>query len=113
MSLFSGEFPPLRPFQVTTHEAIRQAAREGHKRILVMAPTAAGKTILALNVVKETLKMAGVSFEEDKTIYDVRIADNSRMPRELKFLTSSVWSERLRASRSYFQIIRAEIFFLF
>lgn len=30
-------------------------------------------------VVKETLKMAGVSFEEDKTIYDVRIADNSRM----------------------------------
>ena len=55
MSLFSGEFPPLRPFQVTTHEAIRQAAREGHRSILVMAPTAAGKTILALNVVKETL----------------------------------------------------------
>ena len=30
-------------------------------------------------VVKETLKMAGVGYEEDKTIYDVRIADNSRM----------------------------------
>ena len=29
------------------------------------------------------------------------------MPRELKFLTSSVWSERLRARRSYFQMIRA------
>ena len=30
-------------------------------------------------VVKETLKMAGVGYEEDKTIYDVRVADNSRM----------------------------------
>jgi pilus assembly protein CpaF len=30
-------------------------------------------------VIKETLKMAGVELEEDKTIYDVRVGDNSRM----------------------------------
>ncbi len=52
---FHGEFPQLREFQVATHEAIRQAARERHKRILIMAPTGAGKTILALNVIRETL----------------------------------------------------------
>ena len=45
MSLFSGEFPPLRAFQIATHEAIRQAAREGHRRILVCAPTGAGKCL--------------------------------------------------------------------
>ena len=54
-SLFAGEFPELREFQRTTHEAIRNAAREGHRRICVMAPTGSGKTILALNVIKETL----------------------------------------------------------
>ena len=53
--IFFGEFPALRPFQSETHEAIRQAARDGHKRILVTAPTGSGKTILALNVIKETL----------------------------------------------------------
>ena len=30
-------------------------------------------------VIKETLKMAGVELEEGKTIYDVRVGDNSRM----------------------------------
>lgn len=55
MSLFQGEFPSLRPFQATTHERIRQAAREGHKRICVQAPTGSGKTILALNVIRESL----------------------------------------------------------
>jgi len=30
-------------------------------------------------VIKESLKMAGVEMEEDKTIYDVRLGDNSRM----------------------------------
>jgi DNA repair protein RadD len=55
MSLFQGQFPELREFQRTTHEAIRQAAREGHRRICVMAPTGSGKTILALNVIRETL----------------------------------------------------------
>jgi len=30
-------------------------------------------------VVKETLKMAGVTMQDDQTIYDVRLGDNSRM----------------------------------
>jgi pilus assembly protein CpaF len=30
-------------------------------------------------VIKETLRMAGAELEEDKTIYDVRVGDNSRM----------------------------------
>jgi len=30
-------------------------------------------------VIKEVLKLAGVAMEEDKTIYDVRLGDNSRM----------------------------------
>lgn len=55
MTIFQGEFPTLRPFQATTHESIRQAARDGHKHICVQAPTGSGKTILALNVIRETL----------------------------------------------------------
>jgi pilus assembly protein CpaF len=30
-------------------------------------------------IVRESLKMAGTDFEEDKTMYDVRLGDNSRM----------------------------------
>ena len=55
MSLFAGDFPSLRPFQAETHENIRKAAKEGHRGICVQAPTGSGKTILALNVIKETL----------------------------------------------------------
>lgn len=54
MSLFSGTFPELRPFQVTAHEELRKAVAAGHRCILIMAPTGAGKTVLAFNVVKET-----------------------------------------------------------
>lgn len=53
--MFAGEFPPLRPFQVAAHEALREGARAGHRRQLIMAPTGAGKTLLALNVVREAL----------------------------------------------------------
>ena len=52
MSLFprmddyeNAKFPPLRPFQVTAHEALREAAREGHRQILIMAPTGGGKCL--------------------------------------------------------------------
>lgn len=53
--MFGGEFPPLRPFQVSAHEALRQGAREKHQRQVIMAPTGSGKTILAMNVIRETL----------------------------------------------------------
>lgn len=81
MSLFSGEFPPLRPFQATTHEAIRQAAREGHKRILVCAPTGAGKTVQAMNTIKETLgKGRRAMFLADRKTL---IAQTSNVARDL------------------------------
>lgn len=54
--LADGVFPTLRPFQVTAHEALRQGVRDGHRRQVIMAPTGAGKSILALNIIKEALK---------------------------------------------------------
>lgn len=51
-----GGFPSPRPFQVTAHEAIRQAVREGHRKIMVMAPTGSGKTYLGLRICHETMK---------------------------------------------------------
>lgn len=51
----SGTFPTLRPFQATAHEALRQGARDGHRCQVVMAPTGAGKTILAMNIIQQAL----------------------------------------------------------
>jgi superfamily II DNA or RNA helicase len=39
--------PPMRKWQARTVELIRQAIREGHRRIVVQAPTGGGKTLLA------------------------------------------------------------------
>lgn len=55
MSLFNGEFPPLRDFQARALEALREGARAGHKKQLTMAPTGAGKTILALDFIRQCL----------------------------------------------------------
>lgn len=46
MSLFHGELPPPRGFQTLAIEALRQGARAGHMRQLVMAPTGSGKTMI-------------------------------------------------------------------
>lgn len=48
-------FPPMRPFQTAAIEQLREGARKGHKKQMVMAPTGSGKTILALKVIQETL----------------------------------------------------------
>lgn len=55
MSLFQGEFPPLRGFQLKAHESLREGARQGHRNQLIMAPTGAGKTILGLNVIQNAV----------------------------------------------------------
>lgn len=51
----SGNFPTLRLFQSKAHELLRQGARDGHRCQLVMAPTGAGKTILAMNIIQQAL----------------------------------------------------------
>lgn len=81
MSLdFGGEFPTLRPFQVTAHEALRQGARD-HRCQLIMAPTGSGKTVLAMNIIKQALdkgRRAGFLCDR-KTL----IAQTSNVAREL------------------------------
>lgn len=44
----------LRPYQTDAIEKIRQAIREGHKRIMLQAPTGAGKTAIAASIVRST-----------------------------------------------------------
>ena len=56
MSLFHGEFPPLREFQIRAHESLREGARAGHKKQLVMSPTGSGKSVLSLHFIDQVLK---------------------------------------------------------
>lgn len=49
-------FPEPRPFQNDAHEALRNGARAGHKRQIIMAPTGAGKTFLGMRIISEALK---------------------------------------------------------
>jgi DNA repair protein RadD len=49
-------FPSPRPFQETAHEKLRQGVRDGHRCQVLMAPTGAGKTYLALRAISEALK---------------------------------------------------------
>lgn len=47
---------PLRPRQERVIEGIRQAIREGHKRIVLQAPCGAGKTILSSHMIAGALE---------------------------------------------------------
>ena len=51
----SGSFPDARPFQTSAHDALRDGARSGHKRQMLMSPTGSGKTYLGLNIIQESL----------------------------------------------------------
>ncbi|MHB1952448.1 MAG: DEAD/DEAH box helicase [Sulfobacillus sp.] len=46
---------PLRPYQLTAIESIRQAVREGHKRIVLQMPTGAGKTLLSAHLITSSI----------------------------------------------------------
>lgn len=48
-------FPPPRPFQDVAHRELRTGFAAGHTRQIVMAPTGAGKTYLALRLCNEAL----------------------------------------------------------
>lgn len=72
MSLFpsanAGNFPEPRPFQVKARELLREGAREGHDKQLLMAATGAGKTMTALWIAAGGLqKDARVVFVVDRT----------------------------------------------
>lgn len=59
LSLFgpnaADRFPPARPFQEVAHRELRVGFMAGQKRQIVMAPTGAGKTFLALRICNEAL----------------------------------------------------------
>jgi DNA repair protein RadD len=46
---------PLRPKQAAAIEAVRQAIREGHKRIVLQAPCSFGKTVVAAHMIAGAL----------------------------------------------------------
>lgn len=46
---------PLRPRQATAIEAIRQAVKDGHKRIILQAPCAFGKTVVSAHMISSAL----------------------------------------------------------
>lgn len=50
------ELRPLRPRQERAIEDIRQAVKEGHKRIIVQAPTGFGKTLTAAHLISNSTK---------------------------------------------------------
>lgn len=55
--LFDGTFPPPREFQSRAHDLLREGAKAGHRRQLVMAATGAGKTYLGMRVIHEALAL--------------------------------------------------------
>lgn len=51
----AAAFPAPREFQETAHSKLRQGARDGHKRQLLMSPTGSGKTYLGMRAIHEAL----------------------------------------------------------
>ena len=49
------ELKLLRPFQVSTLDAVKASLRSGHRRIMLKAPTGAGKTVLAAHIIQSAL----------------------------------------------------------
>lgn len=69
MSLFGGEFPEPREFQVIAHERLRQGAAEKHRCQMLMSPTGSGKTFLGMRAISEALKKGRRAiFVADRTV---------------------------------------------
>lgn len=57
----------LRPYQVESVEQLRQGLRAGHKHQLLVAPTGAGKTVIATHLMQEAnAKMSRATFLVDR-----------------------------------------------
>jgi len=54
---------PLRPRQAAAIDALRQAVREGHRRIVLHSPTGTGKTVIAAHIV------AGVAAKHKRPMF--------------------------------------------
>ncbi|MDR2365843.1 MAG: DEAD/DEAH box helicase family protein [Zoogloeaceae bacterium] len=64
-----ANFPPMRPFQDEAHRMLREGFARGHKNQIIMAPTGAGKTVLALRIIHEALlKGKRAVFVCDRTV---------------------------------------------
>ena len=49
-------FPEPRAFQKDTIDDVRQAMREGHKNVMIMAPTGGGKTYIGLKIIESAIQ---------------------------------------------------------
>lgn len=58
MTLFRQEISlrPLRPYQEHAIAEVRQAVKEGHRRIVLQLPTGAGKTLIAAHLIAGAIK---------------------------------------------------------
>ena len=77
-------FPSPRDFQDTAHRELRAGFTAGHQRQVLMAPTGAGKTFLALRLISESLKLGkrAIFICDRKTLINQTsaVADAYRMP---------------------------------
>lgn len=52
----------LRPYQVETIERTREAIRKGARRVLIQAPTGAGKTLMASEIIRSAMLKGSVTW---------------------------------------------------
>ena len=46
----------LRPYQEQAVEAVREQLRIGHRRVILVAPTGSGKTVIASHIVEQAVE---------------------------------------------------------
>ena len=66
--------PPLRAWQERTVPLIREAVKEGHRRIVVQSPTGAGKTLLAAHLFANSI---GKSKRPMLTVPDITLVEQT------------------------------------